>query len=312
MQQRSLSTGPIVAAAVASMGLLVSGFLLVLFVVPVQVVYSRYGRNNGVAAALVAAVAGVAYHLLRIAQLSSELEIGAGSFWFEALVPLTMIAGVLVANELRRFWWQRIVIAGAVAALGFAPSLIVLLRGFDEALRAQIAQVLQTLGFLQHSEFMLNAFIATIRNTALFGIVIATAANWWLGRSFARVETGVHLARGLAPLPDRLLWLLIAALGTLVLSWPLDSDVLTAIGWNGLLIVALLYGVQGVAIVQHVLRGRRPEAGAGMERTIVMIALFLLITPMNLVPAIVLPSLGVSETWINFNRGAGDENHPES
>ena len=78
MQQRSLSTGPIVAAAVASMGLLVSGFLLVLFVVPVQVVYSRYGRNNGVAAALVAAVAGVAYHLLRIAQLSSELEIGAG------------------------------------------------------------------------------------------------------------------------------------------------------------------------------------------------------------------------------------------
>lgn len=314
MNQRrgSLSAGPIAVAGMASAGLLISGFLLFLFAVPVQVVYSRYGRGNGVAAALVSAAVGVLYYLFRIVQLSAEFPIGLSSFWVEALVPFTMVGGLLLANELKRPWWQRIVIAGAVAALGFVPSLVMLLRGVDEGLQAQIEEAVRALGFFQDPEFALDTFIATIQNTALFGIVITTAANWWLGRSLARVEPDVSLARGLARLPDELLWALIVALGTLVASWPLDSELLTVIGWNGLLIVSLLYGVQGLAVVQHLMRKRRPEAGPGMERAVVTIALLLLVTRINIVPAVALPLLGVSETWIDFKRGVNHEGNPES
>ncbi len=101
--------------------------------------------------------------------------------------------------------------------------------------------------------------------------------------------------------PGYMLWVLIAAwvailAGRFVALGPLSYAV-----WNLGLIVAFLYAVQGVAIVQHLFRMR--NVSRGPRYLLVLTAIALLFVPIaNLVVLAGFPLLGVSETWIHYRR----------
>ena len=73
---------------------------------------------------------------------------------------------------------------------------------------------------------------------------------------------------------------------------------MATVAWNSALAISLLYLVQGISIAAFFVRKRNVNASA--FRIFILLGLMVLVPGVNMVPMIVLPLLGVSETWIRF------------
>jgi uncharacterized protein YybS (DUF2232 family) len=102
----------------------------------------------------------------------------------------------------------------------------------------------------------------------------------------------------------------VAAIIATVLHLP---EIVNVVLWNLALVTALVYGIQGFAIL--VFRARKGNPYFMVNRLAGLVAFLALIPGFNLVVIIGLPLLGVLETWIVFrkpNKENSYENHFES
>ena len=151
-----------------------------------------------------------------------------------------------------------------------------------------------------------NATPAVLRSYLLIYFVFLTS-QWWIGSAL-----GARTARLPSPLrpvanfrvPDRLIWVLLTGLALVALDQTgvLDQpgpDVLAAIGGNGVLIVAFLFGLQGIGIVS-VFAGRH---GRSSRTTNMMIGVILVIGLFAL-PwlLLIISAFGASEIWVHYRQ----------
>jgi hypothetical protein len=302
------------------------GVGLPFFLVPLQVLQVRKGRKAyllGSAVALLAIFgvrlalsgrtlgpAGVPFLALELALLASLIgglawiqlpELGAG----QSRLPGGRVAWLLTAT--------------AAAGLISIPLILYLRKStaFAEALRDVFAsltgvfnQMLGQITDLKPGEQLfkpeqLQAMTGEIvLRSYLADYFLLLTFSWWAGnligaRTLGR-QSSVTRLRDFR-MPDGYLWPLIGSLALLSLGLLVPLGGVSFAAWNLALIMLFLYGLVGLGILGFLLR----KAGAprGLK---VMVALSLCILAFipraNLALAILIPGLGVSETWIKYRR----------
>ncbi len=304
---------PLLLSAAASVVLFYSGLFAFLFVVPVQYIYTRYSPQKGSLVAVATAVVIVAVHMLQVTRLDDVPSEMVRLLFFDSLMPAGLLAGVAVINLNHRHpWWGRLLIGAAVAVLGALPSLRILALAGDGSgpLNDQITAMVEMLGVTQGTDEMIRTIQQVAMNTVGIGMVATLAANWWLGRSIVLRRYGLMQSLRPARVMNDLVWVVIAGLAVVVASEFLETGFVLPLGWNALLVGSFLFGVQGVGLIQHLLRLRGgTDRGERWVPTIVLMLLF--IPGINLLVMVGVPLLGMSEVWVDYKRGDEYEGHSE-
>lgn len=289
-----------------------SGFLTFLFAVPVQVAYTRHGDYRGLATAGATILLILAVHSLQAARFAGVGGLSAGLIVMDVLMPLGLLAGLSFHNLARQYpWWLRLLAGSGIALVAAFPSLR-LIATFDQSGgdTSQLRSMLAMMGVENNWEIWADLVRRIVLSSIGVALTAGIAANYWLGTGIVHRTSGTVVSLRRARVPDQLVWMVIAGLAVIVLTWIVGADRIAPIGWNLTLVGGFLFAIQGVGIIQHLLhlRGVSPNG----ERWVLTIALIALFIPgMNVVVAGGLPLLGMSEVWVDYKRGERYESHTE-
>jgi len=304
---------PIVVSAIVSAVLFYSGVFSFLFAVPVQVNYSRRGAPLGIRSALATGALIIIVHLAQVLRLDGVQGETVRLLLLDSLMPIGVLLAVSLFNLLRSITWAyRLLVATVPALLASLPSIVILVAASsgDGPLGEQLSEMLSALGMGVNLEYWLAAVRRIVLNTVGVGLLASVAANWWIGRSIVlRGSAGSASLRD-ARVPDPMVWFVIAGLAGVLFAWLAGPAALEPLAWNIMLVAAFTYGVQGIGLIQHLLRRRGlSERSERWVLTLSLVALFL--PGINVLAAIGIPLLGMSEIWIDFKRGEKYEGHSE-
>jgi hypothetical protein len=304
---------PMLLSAGGSVALFYSGLFSFLFAVPVQVMYTKEGPVKGAVTAGVSAAVIVVVHLLQVLRLEEMQPDVLRLLFLDSLMPVGVLAGLTVINvDHRRAWWIRLLMGSAVALLGAVPSLRIIAQMSEGAgpLSAQVDSMMTMLGVSDDAGMVLETVRTIAMNTIGIGLVAALSANWWLGRSIVLRRYGLVQSLRPARVADALIWVVIAGLAVVIMTWISGESRLAPFGWNALLIGAYLFAIQGVGLIQHLIRRR--GAGDRGERWVPTVVLMLLFVPgLNIIAVLGVPLLGMSEIWVDYKRGENYEGDTE-
>ena len=298
------------AAAVVAALLYLSGGLFLFFLVPLSIIALRRG-NEGY---LVAAAGALLIIAVVRGFMAVQVGIGLSGFFFfgELAMPAGLLAGLGLLRMLPSrvpHWAYRFALATGVATLGAVPVMAALggSSGFEGAMEAQISQVMRNLGATDPqmaAEMIVDeAMEMVIRSFALFfGIVIGIGAL--LGRHLvARFSADEPYTPPVerVGVPDPAVWPLLGGWALVALDALRDLGFLGYLGWNLALVFTLIYSVQGVGIAAALMSRAGMNARSRRFAGIGLIAA-LFIPGINLLIALGIPALGVSELWVDFKR----------
>lgn len=298
--------------------------MLILFCVPLQVLYYRRGERTLLyAAAAVLAAIGIA-GLIRTAPVEDAV-FRRGLLFIEIILPAFFLAGLIAAD----YRWKipirtlnKVFLVTAGAGLASVPLILALGRSenFNGLLRAQIENILRVFetgqaegaGMIPDAERLTELIVGLLLRNYVFAYFLTVAGGIWVGRSIARRMAGQRTGtfRGFY-VPERMIWPLLAPWALVLLDLRVDIGALRYVAWNAALIMTFTYGMQGVGILQTILDRRNVSRGF---RIILGVALVLLaLWPgVNLLVLIGLPGLGVSELWIHYRRDQKEKDEDEN
>lgn len=311
--------------------LYVSIFLSFLFLLPLQIVFGRWGRKYGTVAALVAVLGISIAQALRIFlpdPAAAGTALSSLEITMSFLPPIVMVAALLFLNaELGRSWKPiyKALIGSVLAALSFLPMVLTMVSDTSIAsyLQDQISAFLSPLksaatvagdGYdasalmaaLDPKEIVADS-ILVLRSCYAAMIFLVIAASWRIGnRVCGAGSQGWEKAEALdaVHLPFPLVWAFLAAwfavLATLAFK---ASDALASVAWNCALILSLAYAAQGLGIFVHLFKiWNMPKA---LRVLIAITAVMSLASPLGLGLAAFLPLFGVTEVWIPYRKPKG-------
>jgi len=294
------------------------GIGLPAFLIPLQVVRVRQGARHFLLAAAVAfaAIAGV-----RLALATGELA-GAGmpSLVLELSVVLGMLGGLawiqlpeLLGHPARLPGGRVVRLLAATAAAGLASVPLFAYLGRSEAFAAGLRGLFDAAADLLNRAFDPGGAGRALSGEDLAGMtrvvflrsylldyLLVLTFSWWVGTVLGRRPrpSGITPLAGFKP-PEGLIWPLIAGLALVLLDLVAPLGFLELAGWNLLLAMLFVYGLAGLGILRFLLA--RLGAPRGM-RTLawVLLAILAFVPGVNAALAVLIPGLGVSETWINY------------
>ena len=287
---------------------------IVIFVIPLAVLYRRRGFYTGLAGCLLT-VCGIIcvklYHLLRISGAMRYDLLGIA-----LVVPVSFLIGLAileapVARRLRT--WQRLLCASLAGGLVYVPLLYLLLVSaeFDAMLRAQVDAMLRSFQTNEASLMPLVSAEQIVRlsrqvflNTFLAGFFFTLAANWVIGVKMARRLEGIageFPAYRSFRMPEKAVYVFLGSWALVFATLFRDLGLLGVAAWNCALLVALLYMCQGVGIIKV-----RTEGLPRGFKMLVIVLCFTLIFTAGIVVILGIMAgvslLGVSELWINYRK----------
>jgi len=291
--------------------------LMVAFLVPLQVLYARRGRQAFLQGAVVVLV-GIAAIGFALDGASGGLALRLLPIGIEVGEVLLLLLGLLAVNVrlvgIGRRIYRLLAVTGILGVL--SVPLLVYASQSGEVTSAIRGMVKATLALVQSSLGMspdsLAQYSDVDKATALlkgivfrgylFAYFVMLAASWRLGSSLgARTleERPVPLSRFV--LPEAVLWPVLASWATVVIDRFVHLGVVAYLAWNTGLIGAFLYALAGVGIVEHLMD--RLRVGRGVRLLLMLGVLLLLMVPgVGVVLAALLTVLGISELWVRFGR----------
>lgn len=296
-----------IAAAVITVVLYAAGLVpvigqaVMLFApAPVIFVYARHGRRIGLSAVavstlIVAMIAGVmsAAVLLFIFGLMAVC-MGEGMLRRMRHETVVIAAGLLPVMISAVFLWL------SLAKAGKSP--VGMLEQYLKDSIADIIRLYTTMGLKEAadllssvSEKFVDYMVRLMPSIAVTTAVLQAACCYGIIRSVIIKKYGeVTLARGSFSewyAPDKWVWGLVFSLALMMpgidAMWP------KIVGWNLVIIFSTLYAVQGMAVLDHVLKKAALLAFARGIIHAVVIAL---------PSALLLPALGVVDIWADFRK----------
>lgn len=312
------------------------GFFLLLFLVPIQILWVRRGERagligSGIFLGALTILKGVDY--LRVRELlANGSGVGVGLIFIDVALPIGFLIGLYALNSAtavvpvgstgeRRMLTnvERMIVALGAAVLVYVPVILyVHLNGVvDELIAAQVALVQSALsGAVATTEeiaVLSELIVRALLSGFLFGHLVVLLVNWWFGTRLAfrgrnsvssEHAVAIRLAQfqlGTFRLPVNLIWLLIGSWGGVLLSMVVELEWFAYVLWNLALVALGFYGVQGLALLWYFLQRRRLPRGARLGVALALIVV-LLMPGINLIVLIGLPGLGASEIWVNYHR----------
>ena len=294
-------------ASAQTLGLFVAGFVipvlgqaLVLFTpVPIIIAYVRNGRAEGLTAllatgAIVTALLG--WHIAAILFFSFGLmAIGTAEGMHRQLRPESIVAlGGLLPIAI-----AGIVLAYYLAHVGTNP--VTILEGHLRDSIAEAAKLYSNLGLKEMasavtsvSDTFVHYLVRLVPGITVATSLIQAACCFGLARAAILRKSGALPAPSQPSLaawhaPDAWVWGLIAALALIMV----PKEAARLIGLNCAIVFSVVYLVQGIAIVEHVLRKARIKAVArGLIHALILA-----------LPTIVFAmALGVVDIWADFRK----------
>jgi uncharacterized protein YybS (DUF2232 family) len=294
-------------ASVQTLGLFIAGFTipvlgqaLVLFTpVPIIVTYVRDGRTEGLTALLAAGTivaALLGWHIAAILFFSFGLmAVGTAEGMHRRLRPesIVVIGGLLPIAA------AGIVLSFYLSYMGKNP--VTILEGHLRDSLAEAAKLYASLGLKDMASVVTSVTDAFVHYLVRLipGITVATsliqaACCYALARTAILRKTGsvtIPTQPSLAAwyAPDAWVWGLIAALALIMV----PNETARFTGLNCAIIFSIIYLVQGIAIVEHVLRRAHIKAVARS-----LIHAFILALP----TIVFVIALGVVDIWADFRK----------
>ncbi|MEE8441774.1 MAG: DUF2232 domain-containing protein [Spirochaetia bacterium] len=330
----------VVGLAVAAVLLFRSGLLLLVFLIPIQIVWVRRGERAGLLSSgfFLGALAFLKFvDYLRIRSMLNGASGGLGLLFLDIVLPVAFLAGLYLLNTPRLIMRvadgvhelsvvERFGATVLTAAIIYVPTIVlVYLSGSVDGIIAAQVELISSLlivvdatadEILALTRLVIRIFLSGF----LFGFFIILVGGWWLG-------TGLALGKRLALpgpnevaerlrmlsitrfcVPGVMIWIVIAAWGAVLVSMLVDVGWLSFVMWNFAFLTLAMYAIQGLAVIWHLL-DRRKIARAQRVGLAVALVIGLLIPGLNLVFLLGLPGLGISEVWVNYHRfdSNGDE-----
>ncbi|GAB4366936.1 MAG: hypothetical protein Kow009_03760 [Spirochaetales bacterium] len=288
---------------------------ILIFVIPLVVLYRRQGYNVGMLGTL-----GIFLGILLVKIVrgkSAGLDLGSGLFTLDLMYPFIFLLGVALMEGpfLSRFPpYGRIAWVTVLAGVLGIPLIryVLLDPSFHAYLQAQVDAMLQavvegktdvdlgTMGTIRSGE-VVRLSKSLFANTYTLGYFFTFLLNWVVGSRIGLRSIGMYLegsVLGEVHLPVKLVWgFLLGWFGVLLtLIRPLGW--IGILCWNVALVSTALYGLQGIDILRYYLKR--------LERwrllVLFTILFFLFIPGLNLLVMVGVPLLGVSEIWIHYRR----------
>ena len=302
------------------------GMGFILFLIPLQVVLVRKGRKS------FAISSGLALTLIIIVKLIllGRTQDPAAFLIVEIATALSLMGGLVLIQlpELSSGFEKyrlprvlRLLITTGVAGVVSVP-VILYLRGNEEFLlamqeifsafatnmnrafsEAEAFNLLSGSGMFQAESLMQISSTFLVRSF-LFDYFLLLTFSWWLGTVIgARTVGKKHGLTRVADfkLPDTYVWPLIVSLGLVLGTLLVPVEFLEILAWNSLLIMVFLYGVAGLGILRFLLK--KLKIPVGFRWLLILAIIILAMTPrINFIILILVPGLGVSETWLKYRR----------
>lgn len=294
-------------------------FFLLIFVIPLVVVYRRRGFLPGAAASLIAfggIIGAKLYQLSRIADAFSRLDL----FALDLVIPGSFILGLLAveapAFKGRRLF-ARLLLATAAAIIVSLPLVVFVAVNpeFDAILRYQIQVVIKTLqagepigpageGPKAILEQVTRLSKQVFLYTYAAGYLLTLGVNYMVGDRFARKLKGVEEQGGeksfsfaAFKLPDGLVWWFLVSWAGVFFGMVSDIGFAKIALWNSALTATVMYGCQGIGI----LKTWTDKMGKGTKMLFTFSVVFSVFIPgLNVILAAGVPLLGVTELWIQY------------
>jgi len=296
------------------------GFLFIFFLIPLQFLRNTKGFMPMFKAAVIVIAITVIVSFIKTARVET-FALRSALVVSEIYIIVMMLLGFLYIN----YSWpgnprmlKKLFIATIGAFFIGIPLLLImnsaviqnhyksyltvffeaLTRTFYESPRSYYSDIAAIFGTID-VETVYNNIKRTILRSYLFLYFVLLAGSWWLG-SIKNVDGkwSSKLSLLAFSIPN-MLWPLIIALLTVVIDSRISIGFLGHIGWNMLLIIATLYGLRGIGIIQTLLLVLNAPRILRVI-TYVTLVLFLMQPGLNFVVLIAVPALGLSEIWINY------------
>ena len=139
----------------------------------------------------------------------------------------------------------------------------------------------------------------------VFGYFLILTSSWWagtlLGAKAARKNPGIVKLADFK-MREQYLWIFIAVWAVVLATSLAGSRIpplLNSAAWNVGLILLLLYGLQAIGILRHLMAKYDLPRGTRIL-SMVVLAVLLLSPRINVVFFFLIPGLGISETWIKY------------
>ena len=310
-----------VAAAVSYLVVPLVGPLL--FLVPLQALLVRRGITAFGYGVAMFGIAAVSFRLLSGWGFELSDQIAGGLLRAELLVLVLLVGGLYVLAS-GRFRQYRVLyrLLGATVAAGVAtlPLMSAFLETASRAAESFLMNWAQSASVPMGDELAADAVVGArtmadsfraatpgILRSYLLLYFVFLSAQWWIGTT-----VGARSARMPSPLrpvvqfhaPEQLIWVLLGGLGIIALDQidVLDQaglELLAALGWNAVLVVAFVFGIQGISVMR-VFAARQRLTGMTTGLLIgIMLIIGLFAIPWLL---LIISAFGVSEIWVHYRQ----------
>lgn len=330
--------------ALASVLLFRFGLLGLVFLVPIQIVWIRRGQRAGLTASGFVLAGIAAFKLVDLARLRAVAgaEVSEALLLIDPVFALGLLIGLVVLNtpharlpvsDESGSWTfagrelstaERMLAAAAVGALIYGPAVALVASGDrGSAVVASQIELLRPIfesagASTEEIRVLTEIVIGAVLSGLLVGYFVMLVGNWWLGvviafRSRFALPDGNEVMARLSGLdltefriPVWFVWPLIASWAGVLASMVLELGWGRYLFWNAAFVMLAVYALQGIAIIRFQLERWKVTRGPRIALAVGMIVV-LLIPGLQLVVALGVPGLGVSEIWIDYHRAKGSE-----
>ena len=300
-----------------------SGFLMMLFLIPLQVIRNRKDFRTLFFASVAVLTAIFVMAFIRSGSFDNSAE-RIVFILSEVLMPAYLLAGFLYIN----YDWpgnprmlKRMLVATAAAFIIGVPVLLFynnsilqdfymeqyrfgieylksLLAQTDSVEAGDMAEIIKSVT----PEEIAEAVKRSALRTYLFWYFLILSGSWWFGSSGIR---NGKWKSALNPsgfsMPDFMVWPLIISLLVVLVDRKISAGLIGYTGWNILLIMVTLYGFKGFGIIQNFMKIHKFPLP--MRMLVIFTLSLLLVQPgVNYFILLGVPLLGVSEIWIKYEK----------
>lgn len=284
-----------------------------LFIVPLLFFAPRF-KSERLALLPVGAVALliIGYQLIGLGGAFREVSV-FGALVVAFYMPLSLLVGtgIWIGSQTKGML-MRLLLSSSFAAI-FGIGLLFWLSGDSESALATAnvyKQIVETvlpgifgeqLPLGMNAETMFNAVVSMLKLGFMplflgqFGLSVLISellihrSEWSYQDRMARWH-----------LPENSVWIFLGGWTIVLATLIVDMPVLESLAWNVALSTTLLFMVQGISILTFLIRKRNP--GATATRILILSFLLVMLPGVNVIPLVVLPLLGVSETWVGYRK----------
>lgn len=330
--------------ALASVLLFRFGLLGLVFLVPIQLAWIRRGERAGLTASGISLAGIAAFKIVDLARLRAVAggEVAEGLLLIDPVFALGLLMGLVILNSPRvrvpvtdssGSWSfsgrefstaERMLAAAVVGALIYGPTIALVAAG--DGGRSVIASQIELLRPIFESagasteeiRVLTEVVVGAVLSGLLLGYFVMLVGNWWLGvvvafRSRLALPDGNEVMARLSGLdlssfriPVWCVWPLIVSWAGVLATMVLEMGWVRYLFWNAAFVMLAVYAIQGIAIIRFQLERWKVTRGPRVALAVGMIVV-LLIPGLQLIVALGVPGLGVSEIWIDYHRVKGSE-----